>query len=187
MLILSVLSCLRNLKLASGQDQSLGKRWGNWQRMTQFLLLLNVKKFALLLIGMRICLVTCLLLKIFSWIGKITILIPFLIIFLIICCWESGCTGCGPKWGRRYSWRGCRVSSRSWGSTRWEFRELDYTCPNGTVFIHLQSANGQSGPTTTYGRYCTLLICMYSNAQPHQEIVLKKLRPDKVLKDTKYP
>ena len=47
-----------------------------------------------------------------------------------------------------------------------EFRELDYTCPNDTVFICLQSANGPSGLTTTYGRYCTLIICMYSNVQP---------------------
>ena len=43
---------------------------------------------------------------------------------------------------------------------------IDYMCPNGTVFIRLQSANGPSGLTTTYGRYCTLIICMYSNAQP---------------------
>ena len=47
-----------------------------------------------------------------------------------------------------------------------EFRELDYMCPNGTVFICLQSANGPSGPITTYGRYCTLIIRMYSIAQP---------------------
>ena len=47
-----------------------------------------------------------------------------------------------------------------------EFRELIIMCPNGTVFIRLQSANGPSGPTTTYGRYCTLLIRMHSNVQP---------------------
>ena len=47
-----------------------------------------------------------------------------------------------------------------------EFRELNYMCPNGTVFIHLQSANGPSGPITTYSMYCTLIIHMYSNVQP---------------------
>ena len=47
-----------------------------------------------------------------------------------------------------------------------EFQELKFMCPNGTVLIRLQNANGPSGPTTTYGRYCILIIRMYSNVQP---------------------
>ena len=60
----------------------------------------------------------------------------------------------------------CKVFKELWLNKIENSENQNYTCPNGTVFIRLQSANGPSGPTTTYGRYCTLLIRMYSNAQP---------------------
>ena len=61
----------------------------------------------------------------------------------------------------------CKVFKELW-LNKIENSENFFNCmyPNGTVFIRLQNANGPSGPITTYGRYCTLIICMYSNAQP---------------------
>ena len=56
-----------------------------------------------------------------------------------------------------------------------EFRELDYTCPNGTVFIRLQSANGPSGPTTTYGRYVLYSINTYAQQCTACHVILSHI------------